>query len=124
MEEHFPRGSRVVIHYCLQREGGEETEWISQPMKEMYRGIFSREFLLFYDERLVYYLTLEQEGDRRKTETYQLSLMDLDTSGRSRYKLLNKILASRKLGNQEGRQEALSCYLWQDAFAEQVFSLM
>ncbi len=124
VEEHFPRGSRVVIHYCLQREGGEETEWISQPMKEMYRGIFSREFLLFYDERLVYYLTLEQEGDRRKTETYQLSLMDLDTSGRSRYKLLNKILASRKLGNQEGRQEALSCYLWQDAFAEQVFSLM
>ncbi len=50
--------------------------------------------------------------------------MDLDTSGRSRYKLLNKILASGKLGNQEGRQEALSRYLWQDAFAEQVFSLM
>ncbi len=124
VEEHFPQGSRVLIHYRLQREGGEETEWISQPMKEMYRGIFSREFLLFYDERLVYYLTLDQDGEQKKTEVYQLSLMDLDTSGRSRYKLLNKILASRKLGNREGTQEALRRYLWQDAFANQIFTLL
>ena len=124
VEEHFPQGSQVSIHYQLRREGEEEAEWVSQPLKEMYRGIYVREFLLFYGETLVYYLTVEEGGSRRKTETYQMSLVDLDTSGISRYKLLNKILASRKLGNQEGMQEALRRYLWQDAFAAQAFPLL
>ena len=124
IEERFRSGSRVIIHYRLQSGEGGSSEWISEPMKNMYHGIFVKEFLLFYGETLTYYLTVMEDGEVRKTETYQLALVDLDTSGITRYKLLNKILAARKLGNRELMDQAVKQYLWQDAFVSEMFAMM
>ena len=124
IEEQFKPNSRVTIHYQLQGEGSDPQEWISEPMKNMYRGIFVKEFLLFYGETLTYYLSVLDEDRMYKTETYQLSLVDMDTAGITRYKLLNKILASRKLGSREIMEQAVRQYLWQDAFAAEMFTLM
>ena len=124
IEERFRPESRVIIHYRLQNGEGGASEWISEPMKNMYHGIFVKEFLLFYGETLTYYLSVLENGEVRKTETYQLSLVDLDTSGITRYKLLNKILAARKLGNEELMNQAVRQYLWQDAFVSELFSMM
>lgn len=124
IEERFRPGSRVIIHYQLQSGEGGSSEWISEPMKNMYHGIFVKEFLLFYGETLTYYLTVLDDGEVRKTETYQISLVDMDTSGITRYKLLNKILSARRLGNEELMHQAVSQYLWQDAFVDGLFRMM
>lgn len=124
IEERFKPDSRVVIHYQLQGEDSGTQEWISEPMKDMYRGIFVKEFLLFYGETLTYYLSVLEDDEVRKTETYQLSLVDMDTTGITRYKLLNKILAAKKLGSREMMEQAVRQYLWQDAFASEVFHMM
>ena len=68
-------------------------------MKNMYQGIFVKEFLLFYGETLTFYFSVQEDGKSRDTEKLQLSLADMDTAGITRYKLLNQILAARKLLN-------------------------
>ena len=123
VEEYFPDADRVVIHYQLKGEGQEDAEWISEPMKHMYQGIFVKEFLLFYGETLTCYFSVVKEGQSRDTEKRQLSLADMDTAGITRYKLLNQILAARKLGNQTVMRQAVERYLWQDAFTAALFTL-
>ena len=90
----------------------------------MYHGIFVKEFLLFYGETLTYYLTVQEDSGIRKTEKYQLSLVDLDTTGITRYKLLNKILAAKKLGNRDMMDQAVRQYLWQEAFTAEFLHMM
>ena len=123
VEEYFPGADRVVIHYQLKGQGQEAAAWTSEPMKNMYQGIFVKEFLLFYGEVLTYYLSVTERGESRDTEKYQLSLVDMDTAGITRYKLLNQILAARKLGNRQLMEKAVEQYLWQDAFTSALFAL-
>lgn len=52
----------MTIHYRLIRDKDTGENFKSEPMKNMYQGIFVKEFLLFYDEILEYYLTVELPG--------------------------------------------------------------
>lgn len=54
----------MTIHY---RTNAEET-WKSEPMRNMYQGIFVKEFLLFYGEKMEYYLTFTNRQGEGKTE--------------------------------------------------------
>ncbi len=47
IEERQRAEAKVTIHY---RTNAEET-WKSEPMRNMYQGIFVKEFLLFYGEK-------------------------------------------------------------------------
>lgn len=123
VEEYFPAADRVVIHYQLTAEGQEPSGWSEEPMKNMYQGIFVKEFLLFYGETLTFYFSVQEDGKSRDTEKLQLSLADMDTAGITRYKLLNQILAARKLGNREVMEQAVEKYLWQDAYTAALFTL-
>ena len=124
VEERFSRGSKVAIHYSLHQGKDEVTSYKSEPMRDMYQGIFTKEFLLFYGETLTYYLTVELDGETKTTPRRQIALHGVEASGRTRYKLLNQILASRALGNQEAMDTAVKLYLKQEAFVESVFKLM
>ena len=123
VEKHFAPGTRVVIHYQLLEEGQETSGWVSEPMKDMFQGIFVKEFLLFYGETLTWYLTVTENGTEQDTDREQISLTDVDTAGSTRYKLLNQILAAKKLGNKELMEKAVKKFLWQDAFTSELFSL-
>lgn len=124
VEERFRPGSKVVIHYCLHRGGAEALTFKSEPMREMYQGIFTKEFLLFYGETLTYYLSVERDGEETASPQREITLQGVETRGRTRYKLLNHILAARALGNQEAAQTALKLYLQQEAFVDAAFTIM
>ena len=123
VERHFSHESSVVIHYRIRGEKQEDARWVSEPVKEMFRGIFVKEFLLFYGETLTWYLTVTEDGRSRDTEKEQISLTDVDTAGSTRYRLLNQILAARKLGSRELMDKAVKKFLWQDAYTSELFSL-
>lgn len=124
VEEKFSRGNKVVIHYSLRQSDEEPMNFKSEPMRDMYQGIFTKEFLLFYGEKLTYYLTVERNGDTIATPQREIALQGVEARGRTRYKLLNQILAARELGNQEAVELALKLYLQQEAFVDSVFQLM
>ena len=124
VEEQFRPDSRVILHYRLQEQNGGDSGWISEPMRNVYRGIFVREFLLFYGETLTYYLSILEHGEIRKTDSYQVSLVGMDTGGITRYKLLNHMLEARAEGNQAELTRTLRQYQSQDAYVRKLLPLM
>ncbi len=124
VEERFLPGTKVMLHYYLGHGDEKDPEWKSEPLKEMIPGIFSREFLLFYGEVLTCYLTYRNGDEELKVGERQLTLTEMDTDGISRYKILNRILTARALGNRERMETAIEDYLWQDAFTEHFCKIM
>ena len=90
-------------------------------MKNMYQGIFVKEFLLFYDEILEYYLTVELPDDTRQTEKKLLTMEESLQEGNTKYQLINQMLAGRKLGRREQTEKAMEQYLQREHFARKCF---
>ena len=101
----------MTIHYRLIRDKDTGENFKSEPMKNMYQGIFVKEFLLFYDEILEYYLTVELPDE---------SLQE----GNTKYQLINQMLAGRKLGRREQTEKAMEQYLQREHFARKMFPVL
>ena len=124
IEEQRNPECRVTIHYRLTEADGAAGEWVTEPMKNMYQGIFSKEFLLFYGETLTYYLTVVSDSGTVNTDSYELSLVDMDTEGRTKYRLLNRMLEARDKNDAAALNEAMDTYLLQDAWVKRFLSVM
>lgn len=124
VEGRFPAGSRVVLHYALCKCGERLGTFKAEPVKEQYRGIFGREFLLFFGEQLTYYFTVMEDGRPVSTPRKELTLGTVPDAGRSKYQLLNRLLSERALGNTEGEKKTLTTYLCQDALVHAAFHIM
>jgi len=110
----------VTIHY---RTNAEET-WKSEPMRNMYQGIFVKEFLLFYGEKMEYYLTFTNRQGEGKTEVKTVSMTGEPKAGKTRYQLLNQMKAARAAGDSEKAEEAFQKYLQQEALVRNCFALV
>ena len=53
-------GSRVAIHYKIERGNYTEGEYRQEDMKDMYGGIYAKAFILFFGEQLQYYIMEER----------------------------------------------------------------
>ncbi len=120
VEERYPADSKVTI--CYRLSGMEE--WKSEPMRNMYQGIFVKEFLLFYGEKLEYRLICERGKERWESEPKEIHMTQTQGDGRSRFRMLNQILAAKTVGNQEETNKALRQYLEKDALVKACFSLV
>ena len=60
-------------------------------MRNMYQGIFVKEFLLFYGEKMEYYLTFTNRQGEGKTEVKTVSMTGEPKAGKTRYQLLNQM---------------------------------
>lgn len=124
VQDQFRPGSRVILHYQLKEQDGEQTEWISEPMNNVYHGIFVKEFLLFYGESLRYYMSVMDDGKISDSDTYEVSLVDMDTSGATKFRLLNRMLEARDQGDDGKLREAEEQYLRQECFVNRFLKLM
>lgn len=124
VEEKLPAAARVTIHYCMERQGEPVQEYKSEPMKNMYQGIFGKEFLLFYGETLRYRMTVEVGEDSYDTEEKTVTLQEISTAGESRYQLLNQMLCACAMGQKDDLQRAMQRYLIQEKLTENVFSIL
>ncbi|MDD3337909.1 MAG: DUF5717 family protein [Lachnospiraceae bacterium] len=118
----FPK-DRVTLHYTLTSDALQKQEYKSEPMKRMYRGIFSREFILFYGETLQYYITIEHDGVTTETPVQSLAMPTANMEGRSKYQLLNQMLAAQKLDKEEVLKEKLHQYRQAQQVANMLFTL-
>lgn len=124
VEARFHPKAKVVLHYCLHDSSQEVSRFISEPVKGVYQGIVSKEFLLFYGEALTWYFTVEQGKETIRTETQTVSRTEVDTGGNSKYQLLNQMLAAGRLSREELLRQAAKQYLYQEKLSEQVFCIM
>ncbi|MBQ0001258.1 MAG: hypothetical protein KBT01_06945 [Clostridiales bacterium] len=123
VELHASPDARVTLYYTLDNGLGKEEEYRSQPLKNQYEGIFVRAFTLFYGETLRYYFTVEENGKSRKTSEKTVSLNRAEGQNGSRYQMINRILAARKLDKDKEVTDNLKQYLRQEQYVADMFHL-
>lgn len=116
--------SRACIHYVILQENGIAAEYISEYMQEVYRGVFSREFILFFGETLQYYITEEKDGKEQLTESGTLQKSDIRGEGsESRYQLANDIVISKTLEDYDTMDNLLEEYRKKEFLIGKLFTL-
>lgn len=118
-------GSRVVIHYLIERGRYTESEYRQEEMKDMYGGVYAKAFVLFFGEKLQYYITEEYEGEKKFTESASVGRGDvLYGEGNSRFELINDIAAARMLQDYDTLNCLLEDYYKKKYVVSRIFCLM
>lgn len=116
-------GARVTLHYRVEREAASSEEK-TEPVKERYQGIYNKEFILFYGEKLYYYFVMERNGETRKTEEEILTVGDTYMEGQSKYQMLNVMLQLKDQGKDEELCSMTEEYLQQECRVKELFALI
>lgn len=124
VEVQFPVESKVMIYYAIDEADGNRGTYRCEPVRNMYQGIFVKEFLLFYGEKMRYYLVAETPEGTVTTEESTMELRDDFQVGTSQYQLLNQMLAGEKLQMDQQVEEAMEQYLMRARMAEKLFPLI
>lgn len=113
-----PASSIVTLHYCY-RNAQDQGEYEVQVMKNRFQGIHIRRFLLFYDERLVYYITEEQNGEEI-ARTPETEIMGEQEPGgkENSFRMINMILAAKDMKDDVTMRKGMEHYI-ETAYAQQ-----
>lgn len=115
-------GNRAVIHYVIQGEGGQEEEYHKEEMRDMFGGICVKEFVLFFGERLQYYITEETDGGEQLTKSGTINKSDIGQENfESRFSMLNDIMIGKTLQDYDTVDSLLQEYYRQDHMVEEIF---
>ena len=116
--------SHVVLHYILADDDDDDL-YRTEEMRNMYGGIFSKEFMLFFGERLQYYVTEEHEGREMLTLSDSISIEETINDGTdSRYNILNSMVVAKTLQDDATLMDLMQEYVEEDAFVEKVFNII
>ncbi len=117
-------GCRAVIHYMIQDEGSPEKEYSTEEMRDMFAGICIKEFVVFFGERLQYYITEESEKGSQPTRSNSISASDLEQDDfESRFTVLNDIMIGKTLHDYDTVNDLLLQYYRQEFVVDSLFKL-
>ncbi len=116
---------KVTIHYRLEGKSTSD-EFISEDMKNIYLGIHMKEFILFYNESIQYYVTEEnEEGQVAVTESVNVRLdnsMKLEED--TRYNHINFMLTALEVQDDKTLIESLSNYYRVNYVVSKAFKIL
>ena len=116
--------SRVVIHYLKSNDSREREGYRREEMKEVYFGVYVKEFVLFYGEELQYYITEEQENQEQLTQSGILQKEEHKETGKeSRYRMINEMAIGQTLQDYDSVKQVLEEYWKTEFVADKVFQL-
>lgn len=116
--------SRVVIHYMYESKEHKK-KYVAEDMKQVYEGIFVKQFVLFYGETMQYYISEETDGKKNVTDSVTISnncIRPLKSEGR--YEMLNDIIASQDTHEPEALKILVHSYAVNNAVTEQMFTML
>ena len=122
IEYRMEEGKKAMIHYRMERDGESDTEYVREEMKDMFCGICVKPFILFFGEKLQYYI-METDGEKEYlTQSGMLSRLDTDREKKeSKYSLLNDISIGRALNDDETMESLLYEYFEREYMADELF---
>ena len=121
MEYHADPKAKVTLFYALDTGLGMEPEYKSEPLRNVYQGIFTKTFTLFYGETLHYYFQIEQDGKVKKTSERVLTMNKVEGAPFSKYQMLNQILSARRLDKDSEVLTKMKQYLRQEQYVKEMF---
>lgn len=121
VEYHAKPGAQVTLYYALDTGLGTEMEYKSEPLRNMYEGIFTKSFTLFYGETLHYYFVVEEGTGNIQTSERVLTMSKVEGMPVSKYQMLNQILCARKLDKEKEVIRQMKKYLRQEQYVKEMF---
>ncbi len=125
IEYHANPNSRAVIHYVIEKGDDTEAEYCTEEMTEVFGGVYSKEFVLFFGESLQYYVVEELDGKELLTKSDTIQKSDISQADFDyKFNLINDLVISRTLQDYETVDELLSEYIRKNFLTEQLFTLV
>lgn len=121
VECHAHPEARVTLFYATDTGLGSKKEYKSTPVKEVYQGIYTKTFTLFYGESLYYYFQIDRNGTSRKTAERVITMKKIEGIPGSKYQLLNQLISARRLDKRQEVSEGLKNYLRQEQYVKEMF---
>ena len=114
--------SHVVLHYSRDEDGD---TFLKEDMLDVYDGIFVKSFVMFFGEAIQYYISEEHLGQVDVTESNRIVNNDVyNKNDQSRYNLLNQMLISNTLQEENDLQMTMKKYAALDEVTKNVFKLL
>lgn len=124
VEYHVRDGNKAMIHYLVEKDGDAEGEYVKEEMQNMFGGVCVKQFILFFGERLQYYITEMEDEKEQLTESGTLSRNDTGREQReSKYSLLNDIAIGRNLHDYGTMENLLYEYFEKDYIVKEMFHM-
>ena len=127
IEYKVKEGCKAMIHYVIEKDEPSSGEYIREEMQDMFGGVCVKQFVLFFGERLQYYITeTEPETENEQlTESGTLSRNDTDRDQKeSRYSLINDIAVGRTLHDYDTMEKLLQEYYEREYQVRELFGIL
>ena len=117
-------GARAVMHYCVEQAKNEEAAYKTEEMQEVYGGVCFKDFVLFFGERLQYYIMEEWDGEEQLTESATLQKSDTGNAGlEGKFGFINDLSISTTLQDYETVDRLLAEYEYKEFMRNGLFRL-
>lgn len=115
-------GSKVMIHYTIGRGRYTEVQYRQEVMRDMYGGVYVKSFVLFYGEKLQYYITEEIDGKEQHMESDSIGSSDImQEDEEDRFSMINDIAVSLSLQDYCTADKLLEEYNKKEFIVSQIF---
>lgn len=117
----------IEIQYKFAVEGKEESSQMTKEwMKNVYLGIFVKQFLIFADERIKYYISCQKDEKEEiiKNEELFIDPEDLlaEDGKKSLYAEINRIFLARYVDDKKALSDYMKAYLLQRETLKDIFT--
>lgn len=117
-------GNKVSLHYSLTMERERAAEYQTEKMEHIYEGIYGKQLILFYGDKLQYYISEEEEeSGLKESDVLKINRWNI-AYGDSRYDMLNDMCASIEMQDEQTLAELMKCYLKKQKLVEKNSTLM
>ena len=123
VEYHTDPAGKVTLYYALDAGLGGELKYQMEPLRNLYEGIFTKTFTLFYGETLHYYFKAELGEKTWQTQERVITMDKVEGIPVSKYQLINQMLSARRLDNSQEVMTQLKKYLRQEQYVKSMFSI-
>lgn len=114
---------KIIIHYYMDRseESEESNEYITEQMKEVFEGIYVKEFMLFSHEELLYYITEDSSEEEKASDCIEagevtLISQDVDT----KFDLVNLMITSYHMQDEKTLLDTMKQYVTQNYIIDEL----
>ena len=110
----------------MRRRHGEDGDaFLQEDMLDVYDGIFVKTFVMFFGEVIQYYISEEHGNEVEVTESNRIVNNDVyNKNDESRYTLLNQMLISSTLQEEEELYQIMKRYAGYDELTKKTFKLL
>ena len=93
-------------------------------MEDVFYGIRVKEFILFYEDNLQYYIVEANDEDISVTESNNILVDECDTDYETRYNRINLMLMSRNMNEERTLIDSMKTLVVTDYLAEEMFKIL